>query len=112
MKFFSHSNSQKTHETRIYGFDIIRLFCIWAIIIFHTYETLIFKDEIPQFLNHSLYSFIQHYARVLAVSGFYIVALSSFLIGYRRNQKWGSLLALALFGFFLLQHYHPKQLFL
>ncbi len=98
----SSSLKNKFPEQRIYGFDLIRFFSVCAIIIFHSYETLIFKDEIPTFLDNSLYSYIQHYARLLTVSGFYIVALSSFLIGFRQNQKWGHLLGLATIGFFLL----------
>jgi surface polysaccharide O-acyltransferase-like enzyme len=78
------------------GLDLIRVLSMFAIIVFHLLEELFYSNTLPEeFLGTSVV-YVTAYAWILSISGFTIVALSSFLAGHTKSKL--GLLALSLIG--------------
>lgn len=88
------------YKTRYYGFDLLRLTWLFAIIYFHTLETFFYSNTYDLALGESLFSYFQYPVRALTFSGFAIVSLSSFLLGWitMDRKKWISLMGVLALG--------------
>lgn len=91
--------SQKD-KTRYLGIDLLRLIWLFAIIYFHTLETFFYNNDYVLSLGDSLFSFFQYPVRALTFSGFAIVSLSSFLLGWitMGKKKWATLMGVLALG--------------
>ncbi len=88
------------YKTRYYGLDLLRLFWLFAIIYFHTLETFFYSNTYDLAFGASLFSYFQTPVRALTFSGFAIVSLSSFLLGWitMDARKWISLMGVLALG--------------
>ena len=94
-------------EGRLYGLDLIRTLAFLAILIFHwSWAVWIDPSGPPNPMPTSLGALANTYARAFSFSGFTIVFLSFFLIGYRgssyRKKNWLPVFFLAGFLLFSL----------
>lgn len=89
-----------TPAHRFYGLDVLRLVWLFAIIYFHTLENFFYDNTYVLALGSSLFSFFQYPVRALVFSGFAIVTLSSFLLGWidMSRKKWISLMGVLALG--------------
>ncbi|WP_413292034.1 hypothetical protein ACLSU7_11495 [Bdellovibrio sp. HCB185ZH] len=75
-------------STRIYGFDILRIATVMAILYFHVWQYTFFQDVIslpPEISNyHNLTGWV---GDVFKYGGLFIVALSFFLIGLKARSQ-------------------------
>lgn len=87
-------------KVRYHGFDVLRLVWLYAIIHFHIFETFFYSNTYALTLGESFYSFFHYPIRALAFSGFAIVTLTSFLLGWVRldRKKWISLMSILALG--------------
>lgn len=90
----------KRYKTRYHGIDILRLVWLYAIIHFHILETFFYSNTYTLNFGDSLYSFLYYPVRALAFSGFAIVTLTSFLLGWIEldRKKWLSLMSILALG--------------
>lgn len=90
----------ETRKTRYLGIDLLRLIWLFAIIYFHTLETFFYNNDYTLHFGESLFSFFQYPVRSLTFSGFAIVSLSSFLLGWitMDKRKWATLMGVLALG--------------
>lgn len=93
---------EKTH--RFYALDILKFIWLMTIIHFHVYETYFYSNELVLNVGNSFFSFLHYPIRALAFSGFAIVTLTSFLVGWVHLtlKKWLSLMGILALGAFFL----------
>lgn len=91
-------------NTHYYGLDVLRLIWLYAIVHYHTYETFFFNDNYILRYEDSIYTRLEYLIRALSFSGFSIVTLSSFLLGWSHMnfKKWLSLIGIMCIGTYLL----------
>lgn len=91
-------------QNRYYGLDVVRFLSMVAIVQFHMLESFFYQDQEMFTRAQSWQVWLHPYSRVLAFSGFTIIALSSFLIGWHvlSTKKWSRLLLLMWAGLFCI----------
>lgn len=91
-------------QMRLYSIDFLRLLSMVAIAHFHTHEFFFYNDQ-HLLRNQSFFNtLLEPYSRVMSFSGFSIVVLSFFLLGYQGldQQKWKKLILICLVGFVVI----------
>lgn len=84
-------------KTRFFGFDLLRILSMVAIVTFHVNEAVFWQDQNPIYDFLWIYRLFSVISQHLTFSGFTIIALSFFLIGKSRFKNF-----LPLAGFLLL----------
>lgn len=88
------------HRERYYGIDILRLIWLLAIIYFHCLENFFYSNEMALEPGFSFSYYASFLVRCLVFSGFAIVTLSSFLLGWIKMgfRKWCTLMGILALG--------------
>jgi hypothetical protein len=87
----------RSSSTRAFGFDILRIISMLAIVTFHVNEAVFWQDLNPIDISLHVYRFFEVICQHLTFSGFTIIALSFFLMGKGSRKNY-----LPLFGFLAL----------
>ncbi|WP_413289564.1 hypothetical protein [Bdellovibrio sp. HCB337] len=83
----SSSSTSPVLVPRIYGFDLLRIVTVWAILYFHVWQFSFFQDQITLPPEISSYHLLVDFVGVLfKYGGLLIVALSFFLIGFKAKS--------------------------
>ncbi|MBX3041266.1 MAG: hypothetical protein KF789_11225, partial [Bdellovibrionaceae bacterium] len=90
-----------THN-RLYGFDLIRILSMIAILVLHTNEAVFWTDKHPLPTDISVYRLVLAFAQIITYSGFTVIALSFLLLGRGRTLGLGKFILLLLFGLLTL----------
>ena len=87
-------------KERLFGIDLLRLIAVLAIVPFHIVEMFFYNDSNVSLRVGVLMEWVDPYSRVFAFSGFTVVIISFFLLGYKgvSPKKWKFLMKLCIFG--------------
>lgn len=98
-------------KPRFYALDVLKLIWLVTILHFHSYETFFYNDDFIMGAGESLLWVLHYPIRALSFSGFAIVTLTSFLLGWVHltAKKWMSLMGILGLGALLLAWLNGDQ---
>ncbi|MCO5112613.1 MAG: hypothetical protein M9899_00400 [Bdellovibrionaceae bacterium] len=97
----SLTNPNPSNKSRYIGIDVVRLLAMIAIGTFHFLEAAFYQDEIYYTKADSLVLYwLTSYSRYMSYSGFTIVALAAFVMGFSDSLKRATRKTYALFFLF------------
>lgn len=83
---------------RTFGFDLIRLISMVAIITFHVNEAVFWQDFNPMMSSLYAYRWIHAFSQHITFSGFTVIALSFFLMGKGSRKNFSALIGFVFVG--------------
>lgn len=100
-----------THSRRYFGFDLIRIISMFAIVVFHVTEAVFWTDSNPLMNQLHFYRISEAFSQHITFSGFTVIALSFFLIGQGRLRNFVPLLVFLILGIIVLASFQEDPPF-